>query len=31
MSFATDAGVPGRDNDTGFGVINPRNTLRGLE
>ena len=21
---------PGRDNDTGFGVINPRNTLRGL-
>jgi len=28
--FATDVGVPGRDNDTGFGVINPRNTLRGL-
>ena len=27
--FATDVGVPGRDNDTGFGVINPRNTLRG--
>jgi serine protease len=28
--FATDVGAPGRDNDTGFGVINPRNTLRGL-
>jgi serine protease len=28
--FATDVGVTGRDNDTGFGVINPRNTLRGL-
>jgi serine protease len=28
--FATDVGAPGRDNNTGFGVINPRNTLRGL-
>ena len=28
--FATDVGPAGRDNDTGFGVINPRNTLRGL-
>jgi serine protease len=28
--FAIDVGAPGRDNDTGFGVINPRNTLRGL-
>lgn len=28
--FATDVGAPGRDNDTGFGVIAPRITLRGL-
>ena len=28
--FATDIGPSGRDNDTGFGVINPRATLRGL-
>ena len=28
--FATDTGAPGRDNDTGFGVINPRATIRGL-
>jgi serine protease len=28
--FATDVGPAGRDNDTGFGVINPRATLRGL-
>jgi serine protease len=28
--FATDIGPAGRDNDTGFGVINPRATIRGL-
>jgi len=28
--FATDTGAPGRDNDTGFGIINPRDTIRGL-
>ena len=28
--FATDIGANGRDNDTGFGVINPRATIRGL-
>jgi serine protease len=28
--FATDIGPNGRDNDTGFGVINPRATIRGL-
>jgi serine protease len=28
--FATDEGAPGRDNDTGYGVINPRATIRGL-
>jgi len=28
--FATDMGPSGRDNDTGFGVINPRATIRGL-
>jgi serine protease len=27
--FATDIGPSGRDNDTGFGVINPRATIRG--
>jgi serine protease len=29
-AFATDTGAPGRDNETGFGVINPRRTIRGL-
>jgi serine protease len=28
--FATDLGPTGRDNDTGYGLINPRATLRGL-
>ena len=28
--FATDKGVPGRDDAFGFGIINPRATLRGL-
>ena len=28
--FATDRGAPGRDEDFGFGLINPRDTLRGL-
>jgi serine protease len=28
--FATNIGPSGRDNDTGFGVINPRATIRGL-
>ncbi len=28
--FATDEGAPGRDNDYGFGLINPRATLLGL-
>jgi serine protease len=28
--FATDKGTPGRDNFYGFGLINPRATLRGL-
>lgn len=29
-AFATDLGAPGRDNDFGHGLINPRATLRGL-
>ena len=28
--FATDIGPRGRDNETGYGLINPRATLRGL-
>jgi serine protease len=28
--FATDIGPAGRDNETGYGLINPRLTLRGL-
>jgi serine protease len=28
--WATDVPPAGRDNETGYGVINPRNTLRGL-
>jgi serine protease len=28
--FATDLGTPGRDEEYGFGLINPRATLRGL-
>jgi len=28
--FATDVAPAGRDNETGYGVINPRATLRGL-
>jgi serine protease len=28
--FAADRGAPGRDNDFGFGLISPRETLRGL-
>lgn len=28
--FATDIGPSGRDNETGYGVINPARTLRGL-
>jgi serine protease len=28
--FATDRGAPGRDDEYGFGIINPRATLRGL-
>lgn len=28
--FATDLGPEGRDNETGFGLLNPRATLRGL-
>ncbi len=28
--FSTDKGLPGRDNSFGFGLINPRATLRGL-
>ena len=28
--FAQDRGTPGRDNDFGFGLISPRETLRGL-
>jgi hypothetical protein len=28
--FATDRGVAGRDDQFGFGLINPRATLRGL-
>jgi subtilisin family serine protease len=28
--FATDRGAAGRDEDFGFGLINPRDTLRGL-
>lgn len=29
-AFATDRGAPGRDNAFGFGLINPRATLRGM-
>jgi serine protease len=29
-AFATDKGVPGRDDQFGVGLINPRATLRGL-
>ena len=29
-AFATDLGTPGRDNETGFGLISPRATIRGL-
>jgi serine protease len=29
-AFATDLGPPGRDNETGYGLINPRATIRGL-
>ena len=29
-AFATDLGPPGRDNEYGYGLINPRATLRGL-
>jgi serine protease len=28
--FATDVGAPGRDDNYGYGVINPRATLRGM-
>ena len=28
--FATDKGIAGRDDSFGFGLINPRATLRGL-
>ncbi|MBE3072335.1 MAG: S8 family serine peptidase, partial [Acidobacteria bacterium] len=28
--YATDVGPAGRDNETGYGVINPKDTLRGL-
>jgi subtilisin family serine protease len=28
--FATDRGAAGRDNDFGYGLISPRETLRGL-
>lgn len=28
--FATDLGTPGRDNTFGYGLVNARNTLRGL-
>lgn len=28
--FATDLGPPGRDNEYGYGLVNPRATLRGL-
>jgi hypothetical protein len=28
--FATDIAPPGRDNETGYGVVNPAATLRGL-
>ena len=28
--FATDLGTPGRDDEFGAGLINPRATLRGL-
>ena len=28
--FATDKGTPGRDDQFGYGLINPRATLRGL-
>jgi hypothetical protein len=28
--FATDRGPAGRDDEYGFGIVNARNTLRGL-
>jgi hypothetical protein len=28
--FATDLGPAGRDDETGYGLLNPRATLRGL-
>jgi serine protease len=28
--FATDLGTPGRDDEYGFGLINPRAALRGM-
>jgi hypothetical protein len=28
--FAIDKGIPGRDDSYGYGLINPRATLRGL-
>ncbi len=28
--YATDKGTPGRDDQFGYGLINPRATLRGL-
>jgi serine protease len=28
--YATDLGAPGRDNESGVGLINPRATLRGM-
>jgi len=28
--YATDLGPAGRDNEYGFGLINPRATLRGM-
>jgi serine protease len=29
-AFATDLGTQGRDNETGYGLISPRATIRGL-
>jgi serine protease len=28
--YATDLGAPGRDNEFGYGLINPRASLRGM-